>query len=124
MCPATSTTRRLPDMALPTLESLTGALFTATNEVLEDPITYAIGGLNPAPINGWVNHEDKTESFAGGQMTAQDILIEVLKTDVPQPSTADRITLPKLDNLIVAPKDWKNTPSARGWIILVSRVRA
>ncbi len=110
-------------MAIPTLESVTDNLFETVNTVLEDPITYAIGGSNPTAINAWVEHEDKTDAYGGVQVTDQDITVEVLKSDVSAPDYDDVITLPQLGNAQFNPKDWKNNTSGRGWTIWLTRVR-
>lgn len=108
-------------------DTLTDELFAtcidATGEGVGDPIIYACGGFDPLPISAFVNHRDKTEALAGSQLTDQDILVEVLKTDVPTVTTADIITLSRLD-ITVSPRDWHSDDAGRSWIIYVKRVRA
>lgn len=109
-------------MAIPTLDSLTDNLFEQVNALLEDAITYTPDGGSALSIRAWVNHEDKTEAFAGSQITDQDIFVEVLKSDVETVGRGDTIYLPQLDSSF-NPKDWKNNPSGRGWIIMCKRAR-
>lgn len=111
-------------MAMPTLESLTPALFETTDEMLGDTITYAIGGNNPAPIKAWVDHASEARMFGSIAVIAQEIVIEVRKVLVPSPSKADRITLPRLGNLIVYPIEWCDTEAGLGHYIKVAQVRA
>lgn len=110
-------------MAGPTLDSLTDKLFETCNTILEDPITYTPDGGSALSIRAWVDHEDKTDAFGGVQVTAQDIFVEVLKSDVPTVSEDDVIALPQLGQTF-APVEWKNNRSGRGWIIWVRKVRA
>ena len=110
-------------MAIPTLDSWTDNLFEQVNARLEDPITYTPDGGSPLSIRALVDHEDKTDAFGGVQVTAQDIFIEVLKSDVATVSEDDVISLPQLGQTF-SPVEWKNTHSGRGWIIWVKRVRA
>lgn len=109
-------------MALPTLESLTAALDAGTVGQLGDPISYRVGAGPAASINAFVDHTDKTDAFAGNQITAQDIIIEVRKADVAAVSATDVITLPRT-GLTYSPKDWLNSPCGRFWKILVKLVR-
>lgn len=109
-------------MAIPTLDSLTDNLFGRVNALLEDPITYTPDGGSELSIRAWVNHEDKTEAFAGSQITDQDIFVEVLKSDVAEVTYEDVIYLPKLGSSF-NPRDWKNNASGRGWIILCRKHR-
>lgn len=110
-------------MAIPTLDSLTDNLFETVNSLLEDPITYTPDGGSPLSIRAWVDHEDKTDAFGGVQVTAQDIFVEVLKSDVATVSESDVITLPELGQTF-SPVEWKNTRSGRGWVIWLRKVRA
>lgn len=108
-----------------TTDSLVDWLYETTMDTagIGDRITYAIGGLNPRQINAVVEHRDKTEAYAGAQITDQEMTVEVLKRDVPLPSASDRITLPRRA-IIVAPRDWTSDNAAKSWIIYVKRTRA
>ena len=99
--------------------ALTDELFEAVDEGVGDLIKYQVSGASRASdILCWVDHSDKTESYAGGAVVAQDIMIDVRKALVPMVSKNDRIFLPRL-NAWVHPKEWKNNPSGKGWIIYV-----
>ena len=105
------------------LETNTDWLDATCIKELGDPITYLIGGT--VPVKGcyaYVDHSDKTERFAGAQITDQDIWIEVLKSDVAQPSATDRITLPQT-GMMLAPRDWRRNRDGRMWHIYLKRVR-
>ncbi len=105
------------------LETFTDELDETSVEVLGDPVTYKLANLLPQSIMAFVDHTDKTDAFAGVQITAQDIVMEVFKTAVPVVAATDTITLPRLGKTY-NPKDWLNTPSGRGWIILLKLVRS
>lgn len=109
-------------MALPTLESLTDTLDAQTVGLLGDPISYKVGDTAAVSINAFVDHTDKTEAFAGNQITAQDIVVDVRKIDIPTVSTTDVVTLPRT-GLTYSPKDWLNSPCGRFWKILLKLVR-
>lgn len=110
-------------MAIPTLDSVTDNLDASCIAILGDPISYAINGGAAASIRAYVDHSDKTEAFAGAEITNQDIWIEVLKSDVPAPGYNDRITLPELSGVTLAPRDWKNNRDGRMWHIYLKKVR-
>lgn len=111
-------------MAMPSLEDLDSILFETTDNILGDTITYAIGGLNPAAIKAQVNHASDAQMFGAIAVVAQEIVIEVRKALVPAPSQADRITLPRLGNLVVHPVEWCDNESALGHYIKVAKVPA
>lgn len=110
---------------------MAGALNSATDwldatciEELGDPITYLIGGATAVPdCYAYVDHSDKTQPFAGTQMTDQDIWIEVLKSDVTYPSYDDRISLPQWAGVTFAPRDWKRNRDGRMWHVFLKKVR-
>lgn len=110
-------------MAQPTLDSLTADLNAQTVGLLGDPITYKVGSAAAVPIRAFVDHTDKTDAFGGVQMTAQDMIIEVFKTDVPVVAASDVIYLPAKAKSY-NPKEWKNNPSATGYFILLKTVRS
>lgn len=110
-------------MAIPTLDSVLDEMDATCIAILGDPISYAINGGAAASIMAYVDHSDKTEALVGGELTAQDIWIEVLKTDVPTPSDADRVTLPQRPGITLAPRDWKTNRDGRMWHIYLKRVR-
>lgn len=93
-------------------------LFAECDAVLNDAVTYQRAGDIPRTFDARVNHSDKTEPFAGTQITAQDIEIEVRKALVPTVTASDRIWLKKLGAWF-NPKDWRNAPSGLSWIIYV-----
>jgi hypothetical protein len=93
------------------LDSETDWLDAETVKELGDPITY-----NGKSIFVFGDHRDKTEAFAGAQITAQDIEIEVLKSDVAMPTKSDRIYLPQL-KLWFNPVSWPNNRDGRFWHI-------
>ena len=102
-----------------TFSALTDELFEAIDEGVGDLIKYQMSGASRASdIMCWVDHSDKTESYAGGAVVAQDIMLEVRKELVPSVSTADRIFLPELKRWF-NPKEWKNGPAGKTWIIYV-----
>ena len=106
------------------LEAETDGLDETCIEVLGDPITYLIGGTAPvSACYAFVDHSDKTMPLAGSQLTEQDIWIELLRSDVPQPATTDRITLPQVPGVTFRPNDWKRNRSGRMWHIFLKRVR-
>ncbi len=106
------------------LDAQTDMLDETCVEVLGDPITYLIGGTVPVKdCYAFVDHSDKTEAIAGTQLTNQDIWIELLKSDVPQPATTDRITLPQVPGTTFRPNDWRRNRSGRMWHIYLTKVR-
>lgn len=93
-------------------------LYADCDEGVNDSVTWQSAGRGPRTFAARVNHVDRTESFSGTQVTAQDIEIEVRKALVPSVSTADRIWLPRLARWF-NPKEWKNSPSGLSWIVYV-----
>lgn len=105
------------------LDSLTDGLDQATLKKLGDPITYTRAGGAPKTIRAYVDHSDKTEALAGTQLTAQDIWIEVLMSDVPQPASGDRIALPQAVGETFRPNDWRRNRDGRMWHIYLAKAR-
>lgn len=107
------------------LNSLTDDLDETCVRELGDPITYLIGGTTAVPdCYAFVDHSDKSEAIAGSKLTSQDIWIELLKSDVPQPATADRIKLPQVPGVTFRPNDWRRNRSGRMWHIYLTKVGA
>lgn len=94
------------------------ALFAECDDGLNDEITWQVAGQRPRTFAARVNHIDRTESYGGSQVTAQDIEIEVRKALVPTVSTTDRIWLPRLSRWF-KPVEWKNNTSGLGWFVYV-----
>lgn len=87
-------------------------------------ITYLIGGATRVPnCYALIDHSDKTLALTGSQLTDQDIEIEVLMSDVAEPSSDDRITLPRITGVTFKPRDWRRSPSGRMWLIFLAKVR-
>lgn len=93
-------------------------LFADCDEGVNDSVTYQRAGQSPRTFDARVNHNDKTDQFAGNQVTAQDIAIEVRKALVPVVAVTDRIQLPHLGKWF-NPREWKNSTSGLSWIIYV-----
>lgn len=109
-------------MALPTLESLTATLDAQTVGLLGDTISYTPAGGSAASIKAFVDHTDRTQPFAGTQVTDQDISVSVRKVDVPVVAYMDVIYLPMLSDSF-NPREWRNSIDGRHWEIFVKRVR-
>lgn len=106
------------------LNSETDGLDAICVRELGDPITYLINGTTAvADCYAFVDHSDKTEPLAGSQLTDQDIWIEVLRSDVAEPSYDDRITLPQVSGITFAPRDWRRNRDGRMWHVYLKRAR-
>lgn len=111
-------------MPAKTLSDMEAAVDTTALERLGLAITYLIGGATRVSgCRAFIDHSDKTLPLAGSQLTEQDIEIEVLMSDVAEPSPNDRIKLPRIEGVTFKPRDWKRSESGRFWLIFLTKVR-
>lgn len=104
-------------MAIPTLESLTGALDRACVDVLGDTIQYRAAGASAyLPVKAHVDYRDMLKSFEGSAAIAQDITVSIPKSDLPaKPSSGVRIQLSLLPGQTFKPISPRNDQSGTHW---------
>jgi hypothetical protein len=93
---------------------------TVARAALMFPITY-----NGKAIRAFIDHGDQSQGWGGVQAQSQDIMIEVLKSDVPVVTTGptgDTIYLPKLGETLNA-RGKSNSECGKFWMITLQRKR-
>lgn len=112
-------------MAIPNIEDWTDTLDERCRDYLAETISYAADGSTYADVKAHMNYRDGVVPLDVGQMIAQDIVVAVLKSDVPvKPSGSVRLTLPKLSGLTFKPANVRNSESGTEWEFDVARVSA
>lgn len=111
-------------MARQTLDSLTDTVFADVNASLGDPIQYSVDGTSYVNVMAWVDYREKARDLGIG-VIEQDILIEILRSDVPtRPAPVHRILLPKLAGRVFRPNSDASVDAAgRNWIFSVKEVK-
>lgn len=111
-------------MARQTLDSLTDTAFDDVNASLGDPIEYSVNGTSYVTIMAWVDYREKARDLGIG-VIEQDILIEILRSDVPtRPASVHRITLPRRAGRVFRPNsDASLDVAGRAWIFSVKEVK-
>jgi hypothetical protein len=100
------------------LEALDAQLDAAVSGALGNTITYKAGAAAVKTITAFVDHSDMLDSLTGSSMVAQDIEIEVDKTDVPVVTKGDVITLSRTGKTYKV-KEWRHSRSGLQWIMRV-----
>lgn len=108
----------------PVLEDVEATLDEACMAGLGDGIGYkASGAATFTPMRAYVEYGELARSFDGGQAIAQDIKVELLRSQVPaRPTAAVRITLGKLPGLTFRPVNVGLANSGTHWAFEVERV--
>lgn len=82
-----------------------------------DSLTYRPGGgAALPPFWAWVAYTNLDVGFDGYTASVDEPSLQVRVLDVPAPTKADIITLPK-DGKSYRPKDWKLMPNGDFWAI-------
>lgn len=81
-----------------------------------DDLTYCPGGGAPItpPFRAWVAYTQIDVGFDGYTASVDEPSLQVRLVDVPAPSKADLITLPKTGKTY-RPKDWNIMPNGEFW---------
>lgn len=108
-----------------TLEDLEAGMDSTCMSILGDSITYRPASGPTIPIKAYGNFEDLVRSLDAGQAIEQDMLFEVLRSDVPvRPTLACRITARKLPGKIFQPVNVSLDRSGTHWQFELKRVNA
>jgi hypothetical protein len=110
----------------PTLEDIEGSFLDApTMAILGDSISYKTSGGSFVAIRGYVDFGESARDLETGQIIAQEITVEVLRTDVPvRPNAQCRVTIGKLAGRIYKPVNIRNSEDGNHWLFEVDRVNA
>lgn len=112
-------------MATPNLDDWTDTLDERCRDYLAETIQYAADGDtdNYADLKAHVDYRDMVKPLEVGQVLEQDIMVSVLKSDVPvKPGQGVRLTLPKLAGKTFRPVNPRSDESGTGWEFEVQRV--
>jgi hypothetical protein len=91
-----------------------------TVSIVGDTITYAPEGGDPVEIKAFADHSDQVVGLGVAGGVTGDASIEVLVSDVAQPSRGDVITLPRTGQTY-RPSSWTRSRSGTLWMIYLKR---
>lgn len=101
-----------------TLRNLTEEMEAAINNSHGDVITYTPDGGSPVTFDTWVEFD----ADQVGMGSAAELLVEVLRSRVPAPSRADRITIAIRPGVIYAPADVRQGATGATWRLPLKKV--
>jgi hypothetical protein len=96
------------------MEAFDAELDSTTLALLGDTITYTLPGQSPMTFPAIVDYGERVEP--GAQAVADDIMLEVPFTKVPEPTGRDVVILPKLAERF-KPLNWLRNEAGDGWLI-------
>jgi hypothetical protein len=100
------------------LEDMEGAFLDAPcMAALGDSIGYKASGASSfAALHGYVDYRDQVRALEAGQAIEQDVMVQVLRSDVPvRPDATCRITLGRISGAVFRPANVRSDESGRYW---------
>jgi len=92
-------------------------------DILGDTISYSAAGGAFTPLKVEANYRDADRVFDHAEVAAQDVKLSALKVDVPnRPSSAARLTLPKIPGKTFRPINVRTSESGTEWEFEIEEV--
>jgi hypothetical protein len=102
-------------MSQPALEDFEGGLNAQCMALLGDSLTYTPVSGSPV-TRGYVDYRDVARDIQTGQIIAQDIMVQILRTDAPvRPSSSCRVALGKIAGTTFRPINIRRDESGDHW---------